>query len=128
MEFTLKTTFNASAKDVYTAWLNSDSHSKMTGGETQISDTVGAAFSAWDGYIEGKNVELTEPHTIVQTWRSSDFQPNQEDSVLRLSIVDHGSSTELILTHSNLTEADYHYKKGWIESYFEPMSVYFERR
>jgi hypothetical protein len=32
--------------------------------------------------------------------------------------------TELTLVHSNLPETGTHYKKGWQEHYFEPMSKY----
>ena len=50
MEFTLKTMLNATVKEIYTAWLKSDKHSLMTGGEAIISDKVGDSISAWKWY------------------------------------------------------------------------------
>ena len=41
MEFTLKTKLKASAKEIYTAWLNSEGHTKMTGGAATVSDKIG---------------------------------------------------------------------------------------
>lgn len=46
MEFTLKTTIDSSSKDIYSAWLNSDGHTKMTGGRAIISDKTGDNFTA----------------------------------------------------------------------------------
>ncbi len=48
MEFTLKTMLNATVKEIYTAWLKSDKHSLMTGGDVIISDKVGDSISAWE--------------------------------------------------------------------------------
>ncbi len=41
MEFRLKTIIKSSAKKIYSAWLSSAGHSKMTGGEAVISDKLG---------------------------------------------------------------------------------------
>ena len=38
MEFTLKTKIDATAKQIYIAWLSSEGHTKMTGGIANISD------------------------------------------------------------------------------------------
>src|SRR4051794_16743674 len=37
---------------VFSAFLDSSGHTAMTGGKAQITDRVGDAFSAWDGYIQ----------------------------------------------------------------------------
>jgi uncharacterized protein YndB with AHSA1/START domain len=42
----------------------------MTAGEANISDAVGAEFSAWDEYITGRNLELVPGERIVQAWRT----------------------------------------------------------
>ena len=71
--FTLTQTFPISAQKLYIAWLDSEQHSAMTGGEADCSDQEGEAFSAWDGYISGTNVRLTPFSEIVQTWRTTEF-------------------------------------------------------
>ena len=55
---------------------------QMTGGEASMSDQVGAEVSAWDGYITGRNLELVPGERIVQSWRTSDFSDEHEDSVI----------------------------------------------
>ena len=127
MEFTLKTKFNVSAEEIYTTWLSSEGHSKMTGGAAQISDVVGATFTAWDGYIEGKNLEL-EPHRrILQSWRTTEFEANEADSQIEILLHETDGQTELTLIHTGLSESGERYRKGWDNHYFQPMKAYFSR-
>lgn len=126
MQFTLKTTIKTPAKDIYEAWLSSKGHTLMTGGEAEASDSEGAAFTAWDGYIWGSNVAL-EPFTrIVQSWRTSQFEPHEEDSQIEVILNEVNGSTEVTLVHTNVPESGEHYKKGWEDHYFKPMQEYFE--
>ena len=127
MEFTLQVTIPASPEEIYTAWLTSEGHSAMTGGAAVISDEIGANFSAWDGYIEGKNLKL-EPHkSIVQSWRTSQFEDHEQDSRLEIQLHARDGQTELVLIHSNLPDSGGHYKEGWVNHYFEPMTAYFTK-
>ena len=125
MEFTLKTIINASAKAIYSSWLSNEGHSKMTGGEAVISDEIGASFTAWDGYIEGRNLELDPYSRILQAWRTSQFEPHEADSELEVLLKEIAGGTELTLHHRNLPESGEHYKLGWDNHYFKPMQAYF---
>ncbi len=73
INFEIAGLIDASPQQIYDAWLNSDAHSAMTGGEAFVSNTEGDTFDAWDGYIEGRNVELVSAQKIVQHWRTSEF-------------------------------------------------------
>lgn len=126
MEFTIKITFKTSAKQIYKAWLSTQGHTKMTGGEAFVSDKVGDAFSAWNGFISGQNITLEPYHKIVQSWRSTSFKDDEEDSQIEISIKESDGHTELTLTHSKVPEGGEHYIKGWDEHYFQPMKAYFE--
>ncbi len=45
--------------EVYAAWLDGAQHAAMTGGGAAECDPiVGRRFTAWDGYIDGTNLEL----------------------------------------------------------------------
>lgn len=39
---------------------------------------VGEAFEAWDGDIQGKNIELDPPKRILQLWRTSEFEDDDK--------------------------------------------------
>jgi activator of HSP90 ATPase len=127
MEFQIKTTIQASAQELYRSWLSSEGHTKMTGGEATNSGKVGGAFTAWDGYIEGKNLVL-EPHLrIVQSWRTSEFETHEPDSELEILFKEREDGTEITLNHRNLPAHGEQYRQGWVDHYFNPMKAYFER-
>jgi len=125
LKFTLKAYFNSSTKEIYNAWLSSEAHSEMTGGEATASDIIGDYFSAWDGYIEGRNISLEPFRRIVQSWRTSQFDKEEADSQIEILLSDDDGKTEFTLIHTNLPESGAHYKKGWEEHYFQPMKEYF---
>ncbi len=125
MEFTLKTKINTGAKEIYQTWLNSNGHTKMTGGVASISDKIGADFSAWEGYIKGKNLELEPYKRILQSWRTSQFEAHEEDSQIEILLNEVDGQTELTLIHTKVPESGEHYKKGWDNHYFQPMKAYF---
>ena len=127
MNFTVTTTINAKAEAIYIAWLNSDQHSQMTGGKAIVSDKVDGTFSAWDGYIEGKNIELIPFNKIVQLWRTAEFKENEIDSTIELTLEETNGSTLITLVHSNLSEAGEQYIEGWKDNYFTPMAMYFNK-
>jgi uncharacterized protein YndB with AHSA1/START domain len=127
--FTLTATIPASAREIYEAWLDSIAHSEMTGGEAMMSDEVGAEFSAWDGYITGRNLELVAGERIVQSWRTSEFGDELEDSIITVTLDEVGGGTLLTIEHSNVPDEHKSYEEGgWQSNYFEPMVEYFVQR
>ena len=125
MEFTVKAQFNASPEEIYTAWLDSEKHSEMTGGEAFVSNKPGETFTAWDGYIEGKNLELQPNKRIIQSWRTVEFADEEEDSNIEIMLEESGGGTALTLVHTNLPAHGEQYRQGWVDNYFEPMKNYF---
>ena len=124
--FTLTATIPASPEEIYEAWLDSLGHSEMTGGEANMSGEVGAEVSAWDGYISGRNLELIPAERIVQSWRTTEFADEHEDSVISIVLTAVGDSTLLTLEHSNVPDDQRSYEEGgWQSNYFEPMVAYF---
>ena len=127
--FTLTTTIPASAQEIYDAWLDSLTHSEMTRGEASMSDEVGAEVSAWDRYITGRNLELVPGERIVQSWRTTQFTDEHEDSIITVTLEEVEGGTLLTLVHSNVPDEQTSYEQGgWQEHYFEPMKEYFADR
>ena len=127
MEFEILYELNASTQAVYQAWLSSEQHSTMTGGEAIVNSNIGETFTAWDEYISGKNITLVPFSKIVQNWRTVEFKENQNDSILEINLTAlNPNKTKLILKHSELLPEDMKYKQGWIDSYFVPMAFYFD--
>ena len=127
MEFTIQTKIDATAEQVYIAWLSSEGHTEMTGGKANVSDKIGDSFTAWDGYIDGKNLELEPFSRIVQSWRTVQFKKEEEDSQIEIQLRETNGQTEITLIHTHVPESGEHYIKGWDTSYFQPMKIYFSK-
>lgn len=127
MNFSVSIVLPATAKEIYETWLSSEGHSNMTGGEAIISDKIGEKFTAWDDYIEGQNLILEPYKRIVQSWRTSQFEKEEEDSQIEILLSVEKEKTRLTLNHSKVPESGEHYIKGWEEHYFNPMTAYFEK-
>ena len=69
-------TFKASLHEVYEALMDSRKHARFTGAQARISRKAGGKFTAYDGYIEGVNLNLVPDKKIVQSWRGSDWPEN----------------------------------------------------
>jgi uncharacterized protein YndB with AHSA1/START domain len=124
--FRISAVIPAPRKRVYDAWLDSKEHGAFTGAKARVQAKVGGRFTAHDGYISGKTLELKPSRSIVQSWRTSEFPPDAPDSRLELRFEDAPNGTRLTLLHSGLPpgQAD-SYKSGWREYYFAPMREYF---
>jgi len=125
IQFEVTDVIPASPEKVYKAWLDSKEHELMTGAYAHVSAKVGESFEAWDGYIQGKNLELEPPRRILQSWRTSEFDENEESSILEILFGPEPSGTRITIHHSKLPANGMQYKQGWIDSYFEPMKSYF---
>jgi activator of HSP90 ATPase len=124
---TLETTLNASCSKIFNDWLNAESHEAFTGGEVEISAKEGTSYTAWDGYISGEILELTENQTIKMTWRTSEFDGSEEDSIVTLNFKKISDNKSLMtLSQTNMPSGTKQkYTDGWHEFYFEPMQNFY---
>lgn len=125
-EFTLTVTIPAKAKDIYKAWLSTEGHSAMTGSPAKVDGRVNGEFTAWDGYIWGTFLELQENKKIVQTWRTSEFPEEANDSRVEVLLKETNGKTKITLKHTVVPAGQDSYKQGWEDFYFAPMKEYFK--
>ncbi len=125
-KFKLTVTLHASVEEIFNAWLSSDGHSAMTGSAAQVDGKVGGAFTAWDGYIFGKILEIEFPRRIVQAWRTSEFPEGAPASHVEILFDEVKDGTKVTLVHSAMPEDQVEaYRQGWEDFYFKPMKEYF---
>ena len=124
--FTMTLILPTTPKDIYEAWLSSERHSAMTGSPAVVKDKVGGKFTAWEGYIFGKTLELEPYERILQSWRTTEFPEEAPDSQVEILLTAVKDGTKLTLIHSGLPEGTLdEYRHGWEEFYFTPMKQYF---
>ena len=128
-KFKVSVKLHCTAKEVFTGWLNDKLHSEFTGGaKATTSPSEGGSFSACDGYITGTNVEIFPYKKIIQKWRTTDFTPEDEDSVIELFFTFKDEHTLITITHTNIPDGlGEQFKRNWKDQYFSYMKKYFEK-
>ncbi|MFT5405980.1 MAG: activator of HSP90 ATPase [Verrucomicrobiales bacterium] len=123
--FEIKARFEVSLERVFNAWLDSDEHSAMTGGAAVCTALSDEEFSAWDGYISGKNLKIV-PHTYIkQSWRTTEFDENDASSIVEIRLKKVGAGCEVTLKHKDIPDGQPDYNQGWQDHYLIPMEEYF---
>jgi uncharacterized protein YndB with AHSA1/START domain len=125
-KLTVSAVIPAEPERIYKAWMSSKGHGAMTGSPASVVAKVGGKYSAWEGYISGKTLEMDPPARIVQSWRSTDFAEDAPDSRLEVILSPARGGTRVTLKHSELPKGSTaEYRKGWVDFYFKPMKAYF---
>lgn len=123
-----KVVIPASPKEVYDAYVDPKKHSEFTGSKAAGKAAVGGKFTAWDGYISGKYLELEDGKRVVQEWTDTDFPEGYGPSKLELCFNKVPEGTELVMIQSGVPEelAD-ETADGWKEWYWDPLKEYFSK-
>jgi len=121
--------FEAPPEEVYDALLDPKKHSEFTGSPATTSARKGATFTAWEGYITGKNLELVKGKKIVQEWKTTEWPDGYPVSRLELTLGGKKGGTELKMVHSKVpAEQVASYTGGWKSSYWDPLKEYLAKR
>jgi len=123
------TTVPAAPTTLYYAWLSSEQHSAMTGGNAaKIDPTVGAKFSAVNGAVTGKLVILDLGRRMVMAWRCTEFPRDEHDSKVEIHLEALGGSTRITIIHSEIPEGlSERVRSIWNDTYFGPMRTFFSQ-
>lgn len=119
----------AQPADVYDAFLKARKHSSFTHSKATCDARIGGEFTAYDGYIFGTILELEKGRRIVQQWQTTEWPEGAPPSIAEFTFVQKKGGTELVMVHSNVPrEQAESYRQGWIDYYWEPLKVYFDKR
>jgi activator of HSP90 ATPase len=113
--------------EIYEAFVNAKKHSAFTGSKATGEGKVGGKFTAWDGYISGKFLELDEGKKIVQEWITTEWPEGYPPSRFELTFREVKDGTEVLMVHSDVpAEQAGELEEGWNESYWKPLKTYFK--
>jgi len=130
--------FKASRKRVYEALTETNQFAKVvelsaamkSGGmktgaaAVAISREAGGAFSAFGGYITGRQVELVANERIVQVWRAGSWDPGSY-SIARFALMESGGGTKIVFDHTGFPKGQAeHLAEGWRTNYWEPLAKF----
>jgi len=112
-------TFKATPHEIYECLMDSEKHSEFSGAKAEISREVNGKFTAYDGWIEGSNVELIQDKKIVQKWRGSDW-PEGHFSTATFELEESNGGTKLTFTQTDVPEENFKdISKGWHDHYWD---------
>ena len=93
-----------------------------------MSSVVGGRFTAWEGYITGRNVSLTKGKRIVQEWSTSEWPDGYPPSLLTITLSKGKGGTLLKMVHSKVPASQRDdYAQGWRDWYWTPLKAYLEK-
>lgn len=91
---------------------------------TEIDDREGGAFSAFGGYITGRQIQLVPAELIVQAWRAGNWDVGIY-SIARFALAPEGTGTTIKFDHTGFPSGQAeHLAGGWKEHYWEPLRKY----
>jgi uncharacterized protein YndB with AHSA1/START domain len=79
----LEATFPAAPERVYELLTNGAKFGDVTGQPGKGGGSTGAFFSLFNGWLEGRQVELVPNELIAQAWRFKDWEPGVYSMVRR---------------------------------------------
>ncbi len=121
--------FNANLVEVYETLVDEKKHSEITGAAAKGTAKEGGRFSAWDGYISGKNLKLVKGKKIVQEWKTTEWPAGAGPSRLEFTLKPKNGGTLLSMVHSKVpAEQAKAYDEGWKDNYWELMKKYFDAK
>ena len=116
-------TFKTSPHALYGMLMDSKKHAQFTGEKAKMSRRVGAKFSAYGGWISGKNLKLIPNRLIVQEWRGASWPKGHMSKVMFL-FTKTKTGTKLTFGHTKVPASAYaNINKGWRTSYWDKMKV-----
>jgi activator of HSP90 ATPase len=119
--------FKASPARVFETLISSKRHAAFTGFPATLSRKAGGAFTCYDGYISGFNLQVVPAKRIVQAWRSQGW-PDGHFSVVTFAISKSaGGATKLSFTQIGVPAGDVKAKtKGWKFHYWDRLKAHLE--
>ena|SRR3990172_1004896 len=119
----------AKPMQVYEALIDARKHAEFTGSKATCDPKAGGKFTAWDGYISGRNLILEPGRRIVQEWKTTEWPTGYSPSIVEFTFKEKGDVTELTMVHSKVpAKQAASYREGWIDFYWKPLKEYFQKR
>lgn len=134
MSIQQQATIPASPAQVYAILADAEALSALSGTSGQAGRLPGEEFSAFDGHVTGRQIDLAPDQRVVQAWRFPVWEPGQytivrftleaEAGGTRLTIDQDGEPEEADALGCHQTWHD-HLDANWPTFYLAPLTKHF---
>ena len=115
----------AAPEQVYEVLTDGVKFGEVTGQPGKGGGAPGAYYSLFDGWLEGRQVELVPNERISQAWRFADWEPGVY-SMVRFTLSPAGHGTRLAVHQNGVPEEmREHIASNWPALYFQPIIKHF---
>jgi activator of HSP90 ATPase len=114
----------ASPQEIYDSLADMDLHADLTGAKATGQTKKGGSFTAYDGYIMGKFIDLLPGQKIVADWRGEeDSWPKGHFSRVTWTFnKKNKDTTEVTLNQRGVpVEVFENINQGWVDYYWKPL-------
>ncbi len=123
--FMKKVRFQATPSRIFNIFAEAEVRNAVTGLKTSGNVQAGEEFTDAAAKVRGKTLYAEPERLIVQSWRSTAWKKDAEDSILVLRFRASGSGAELYLTQSGLPgDAAAEVKRYWNDRFWKPIKDY----
>ncbi len=118
----------ASPARVYEVLADAAALSALSGMPGLPGRSAGEEFSAFDGHVTGRQIELVPGERIVQAWRFPVWEPGTY-SIVRFTLVPEVGGTRLVIEqHGEPEDWHVHVDTNWPTFYLTPLTNHFSQQ
>ena len=127
--FKQKLKLPALPRQVFETLLDSRKHTGFTGSPAFCNKKEGSEFSAYNGMLTGRNVEILNNKRIVQAWRAKNWPKGVYSIVSYTLTKTPDNKCSLEFNHIGIPDAELNkIKKGWDAHYWQPLKQYLKEK
>ena len=118
---------SASPAQVYAVLADASALSALSGKAGVPGRAAGAEFSAFDGNVTGRQIELVPGERLVQAWRFPVWEQGKY-SVVCFTLAADGDGTRLVIDQHGVPDDWHdHVNTNWPTFYLKPLAAHFSR-
>lgn len=118
----------ATPVEVYDALVNGDKHAAFTGAAASSDARETGRYSVWDGYIDGRYLELAPGRRIVSEWSTKEWPADTPPSILEFRFAPTATGTRVTMSQTRIpSEQVDRYRQGWNDYYWTPLAKFIDK-
>ncbi len=128
MSITQQALIAAEPAEVYAVLADADALSALSGMSGVPGRSAGEEFSAFDGNVTGRQIELVPGQRLVQAWRFPQFASGTYSMVSFTLTAEAGGTRLVIEQHGEPDDWHDHIDANWPTFYLTPLENHFARQ